>query len=113
MIRLPFRSRMNSRIAEAGSRPASAIARSAMPCPSRVDTMTTSPESLSAEDLERFRAYLALLARLQVAPALRDRVDLSGVVQQTLLEAFQEIGRAPKGTHRGRDGGLAAVDPGP
>jgi len=45
--------------------------------------MTTSPVPLSAEDLERFRAYLALLARLQVAPGLRDRVDLSGVVQQT------------------------------
>ena len=45
--------------------------------------MTTSPVPLSAEDLERFRAYLALLAWLQVAPGLRDRVDLSGVVQQT------------------------------
>ena len=61
-----------------------------------VDAMTTSPVPLSAEDLERFREYLALLARLQVAPGLRDRVDLSGVVQQTLLEAFQEIRRAPR-----------------
>jgi RNA polymerase sigma-70 factor, ECF subfamily len=60
-----------------------------------VDAMTTSPVPLSAEDLERFRAYLALLARLQVAPGLRDRVDLSGVVQQTLLEAVQETRRAP------------------
>jgi len=58
--------------------------------------MTTSPLPLSAEDLEQFRAYLALLARLQVAPGLRDRVDLSGVVQQTLLEAFQETKRAPR-----------------
>ncbi len=61
-----------------------------------LDAMTTSQVPLSAEDLERFRAYLALLARLQVAPGLRDRVDLSGVVQQTLLEAFQETSRAPR-----------------
>jgi RNA polymerase sigma-70 factor, ECF subfamily len=57
-----------------------------------VDAMTTSPVPLSAEVLERFRAYLALLARLQVAPGL----TLSGVVQQTLLEAFQETRRAPR-----------------
>lgn len=61
-----------------------------------VDAMTTSPVPLSVEELESFREYLALLARLQVAPGLRDRVDLSGVVQQTLLEAFQEIRRAPR-----------------
>lgn len=81
-------------MAEAGSRPASAIARSAMSQP--VDPMNSSPLPLSAQDLERFRAYLALLARLQVGPGLRDRVDLSGVVQQTLLEAFQEIKKAPR-----------------
>jgi RNA polymerase sigma-70 factor (ECF subfamily) len=49
------------------------------------------PAVLTAEDLERFRTYLDLLARLQVDPGLRDRVDLSGVVQQTLLEACQEL----------------------
>jgi RNA polymerase sigma-70 factor (ECF subfamily) len=54
------------------------------------DRMPQEPPAAGAE-LEKFRAYLRLLARLHLDPRLRRRLDPSDLVQQALLEAYRSL----------------------
>jgi RNA polymerase sigma-70 factor (ECF subfamily) len=59
--------------------------------------------------LERFRQYLCLLARLQFDPRLQGKLDPSDVVQQTLLEAFQRREQFRGGTDAELAGWLRGI----
>jgi RNA polymerase sigma-70 factor, ECF subfamily len=48
--------------------------------------------------LEQYRNYLTLIARAHLSPRLRDPVDVSGIVQQTFLEAHRQMAHFRGGT---------------
>jgi RNA polymerase sigma-70 factor (ECF subfamily) len=51
------------------------------------------PSEGDAAELDRYRGYLHLLASADLEPALQGKIDVSGVVQVTLLEAHQGRGQ--------------------
>ena len=56
-------------------------------------TAMSEPADNLSTGLENYRTYLNVLAKLQIDPRLQGKIDLSGVVQQTLWEAYQALGR--------------------
>jgi RNA polymerase sigma-70 factor, ECF subfamily len=53
------------------------------------EALAMASESDQTPSLDRFREYLTILASQEASPRLRTAIDLSGVVQQTLLDAHQ------------------------
>src|ERR1700736_6148060 len=67
------------------------------------------PDDDRGPDLERFRTYLGLLARLQLDPRLRGLLDPSDVVQQTLLKAHRNRDQCRGTTDEQRAAWLRAI----
>jgi RNA polymerase sigma-70 factor (ECF subfamily) len=68
-----------------------------------------SPGEARGPDLERFRIYLGLLARLQLDPRLRGQLDPSDLVQQTLLRAHRNWDQCRATTDAQRAAWLRAI----
>ncbi len=62
------------------------------------------PAQMSGPQVERFREYLCLLARGHLPPRHPSKIEASDIVQETLLEAYEQ-----RGDFRGQsDGEMAA-----
>ena len=59
--------------------------------------------------VERFRDYLLVLARVQLGPASRTKLEASDVVQQTLLEAHRKRDQFRGGSEAEMAGWLRAI----
>jgi RNA polymerase sigma-70 factor (ECF subfamily) len=70
--------------------------------------MTPNPNG-SQPGLEQYRRYLRLLARRQIGPRLRGKLDASDVVQETLLQAHVNWGQLRGQSEPERLGWLRAV----
>jgi RNA polymerase sigma-70 factor (ECF subfamily) len=69
----------------------------------RVEDVRMHADPPRKRSLEEFRSYLLLLARMQLDPGPRHRIDPSDIVQQTLLEAHAKADQ-----FTGDDSALAA-----
>jgi RNA polymerase sigma-70 factor (ECF subfamily) len=59
--------------------------------------------------LEQYRNYLCLLARQQISPRFRGKIDASDIVQETLLQAFVSRGQFRGQSEPERIGWLHAI----
>jgi RNA polymerase sigma-70 factor (ECF subfamily) len=64
---------------------------SASPDPELLARARSGDGQAAGQVLEQYRAYLNLLARLQIRRALQGKVDASDVVQETFLEAYRDF----------------------
>jgi RNA polymerase sigma-70 factor (ECF subfamily) len=67
------------------------------------------PNEPEPKPLEYYRAYLRLLARLQLDPRLQAKIDPSDVAQETLLKAHQALGQFRGRTEAEMAGWLRAI----
>src|SRR5947209_7119825 len=67
------------------------------------------PSHVSLKPLEQYMDYLRLLARLQVDPRLRARMDPSDIVQQTMLNAHEKRDQFRGSTDAEMAGWLRAI----
>jgi len=61
-----------------------------------IDCMTGHLLQSGAGGLEKYRSYLHFLAQQQLDPRLRAKADLSGIVQETLWQAHQDLQRGTR-----------------